>query len=181
MQVHRQIQKEVALGINCSIDPTTGTGTFSPVGNFSDCDKIIWDFIELEVGQMSFGNQQIQQLFTTEGEHTICMTVIRTQPNGKQCIEKFTKEFNVVLGENQGLHTFPNPASYLVNVSFIKLQDGSAHIKLVDLNHQVIAVWKEEMTNQNIQLDVQLVNKGLYFLVVDTGKEVMVEKLVIFR
>jgi PKD repeat protein len=176
------LEDEVALGINCTIDPITGIGVFSPAGNFSDCDKIIWDWIDLQVSQMTIGNEQVEQFFTKKGEYTLCMTVIRTTPDGKQCKEKFTKEFLFSPGNTpQNLNMYPNPATDMVKLSFEIYKKGMAKVRLVDMHQRLMGEWEEEMVVDDIRLDVQHIPNGLYYLIVENGEEVFVERLLIMQ
>ena len=124
-------EEQVQMGMNCDATGGSFTYTFSPAGNFGECDQVVWDFKKQQISYLTYGNQSITHTFPGPGEYTVCMTIVRTQPNGKQCKEKFCKDIFV---EEDGFVTaFPNPVTNQVNLILQETSfEGMAFIEIMD-------------------------------------------------
>jgi hypothetical protein len=86
-----------------------------------------------------------------------------------------------VLAEQFNLLIYPNPANDEVNVLYnIGSEIGNATIEIYDITGRTINSYKVVLGNNNLKINTQKYNKGIYYviLVVD-GQRMKVEKLVI--
>ena len=80
------------------------------------------------------------------------------------------------------LEIFPNPASDHVSVSFDLLDDKNVSIKMLNvLGQSVKTISKQQLSNghHDVQLQVNDLSKGIYFLNVDIDGALTTKKVVV--
>lgn len=175
-----EFEDQVAMGMIC--DPAGPfTFNFSPKGNFGDCDKVIWDFLKEQISYMTTGNQILTHTFPEPGEYTVCMTVIRTQANGKTCKEKFCKD--VVVEEDGFVSAFPNPVTNQVNLVLKgTLFEGMASIEIMDSNNRKCKSMEVEMSDDIItSIDLSDIKTGVYMIRIRMDNDIHTKRILIVR
>jgi len=174
-------EEEVGLGINCNQIFGTFTFIFSPAGNFGDCDKVIWDFQDSQTANMTQGNQSVSHTYTGPGEYTVCMTIIRTQLDGKQCKEKFCKD--VFVSENGLISVFPNPVTDQVNIAPENTSfNGMATIEIIDASNRLCKSLKLEVSDDIItSIDVDDFKTGVYMIRINLDNEIHTKRIIIVK
>jgi len=175
-----KFENEVELGVNCN--QVSGlTYLFSPVGNFSDCDQVIWDWLSEQTANTTIGNQTITHTFPGPGEYKMCMTVIRTTPTGKQCKHRFCKEVDVFSGIQ--VDAFPNPTSSRLMIRVDEESfEKSTKFELMDMNNRV-AISQEAMFSSKapLELNVEGLKTGIYILRITTGDMKITKRILVVQ
>ena len=74
---------------------------------------------------------------------------------------------------------YPNPTSGLVYINTSKINSENAKIQVIDLNGKILLSRKEDLTKDNIELDISSLSKGLYIIKLLGEKENYAGKLII--
>ncbi|TVQ07408.1 MAG: T9SS C-terminal target domain-containing protein [Bacteroidetes bacterium] len=76
---------------------------------------------------------------------------------------------------------YPNPASNVVNVEFVAVQNNTYTISLINHMGQTIKVLpvEESAGKISLELDLEGVNNGMYFIRIDNGSESVNRKLIV--
>lgn len=83
---------------------------------------------------------------------------------------------NTPITENNNIiRIFPNPATNAINV---QSEDQINHIKLINIHGVQRAKWNVENSNQ-IELNIESISKGFYFLHISTDKQTIIKKIII--
>ena len=158
----------VAQGTNCTPISNTNYG-FNPYAQFSECDFFMWQIDGVEVG-FSNHDQTFAYNFPGPGEYEVCMIVIRTASNGKQCKREYCKEVMIV-GASQ-LKVFPNPVLGELNVSFTSMStDKMANIEMYSIANGLVLTTKAQINENVSTFDVSGLHTGTYIMKVRIGEE----------
>lgn len=174
-------EEAVAQGINCDPSGVPFEYIFSPVGNLGACDQIVWDFKEQQVSYLTSGNQSITHTFPGPGEYSVCISVVRTQPDGKQCKELFCKD--VVVSQEGFVAAFPNPVVNQVHLvpehtTFL----GMAKVELLDASNRKHMSLDVKMSDQIMStIDVSGIKAGVYMLRINMDGEMYTKRILIVR
>lgn len=174
-------EEQVALGLNCDQIPGTNTFVFSPIGNLGECDKVVWQWIDEQIASMTIGNASIQHTFPGPGEYSMCMIVVRTQPDGQQCKEKFCKD--VVINLDGLVNVFPNPVTERINITLEQTDfDGMATVELMDPNNRKCKSMQLELNDQSMtSIDVEELKTGIYILRIKMGDKIHTKRILIVK
>lgn len=169
----------VELGMTCQVGTNDLTYTFSPIGNFGDCDKVIWNWKSEQTSSMTMESTSINHTFPSYGEYTVCMIIIRTQANGKKCTVEICKDINVF--PNGFISTFPNPATNQLFISIEEMQEEQmAIIQLIDANNRVLYENQMMVSDQIVPtLDVTALHTGIYTLRITIDSNVTTKKVLV--
>ncbi len=173
-------EEQVLLGMNC--EPVGGfTYNFSPKGNFGECDQVIWDFKGEQVSYLSYGNESITHTFSGPGDYTVCMSIKRTQPNGKQCKEHVCKD--IFVEEDGFVSAFPNPVTNQVNLLLEETSfRGMADIEIMDSNNRKCKSMTLEMSDQIVtSIDVSDFKTGVYMIRIKVDNKIHTKRILIVR
>jgi hypothetical protein len=112
-------------------------------------------------------------------------TVMITDAHGCQSI---SSAFNVnylainEVGPLQSVSVYPNPTEGNVTVDLSSVKAGSLTMKAFDMNGRVLYENENhDLSGQKVQLDLQLLQQGVYFLQISDGKSSVYRKLIINR
>jgi PKD repeat protein len=154
----------VELGMTCQVGANDLTYTFAPIGNFGDCDIVIWNWIKEQTSNMTTGSESITHTFPSYGEYTVCMIITRTQANGKQCKEEFCKDVSVFM--NGFISTYPNPATNRLFINIEEMEEEQmANIQLIDAQNKLIYEKRKMISDQiTPSLDISEIHTGVYTL-----------------
>ena len=171
-------EHEVYLGINCVINGNTVT--FTPIGQMTSCDKLFWDFLDEQVSVMSVGNNPVIHTFPGKGEYQVCITFLRTTPDGKQCKFKIFKDVRIKTPLD--FNVSPNPAKDYLNISLTGLTKEREVQTVSIINSKGVPVLKRnDFADENGRLKLELGNliSGLYFIKIESAGEVAYKKFII--
>lgn len=169
----------VEQGMTCNSTADDLTYTFSPVANFGECDKVIWQWIEESTANMTTGNQSITHTFPNFGEYKVCMTVIRTATNGKQCKAQICKDINVF--PNGLIKTYPNPATHQLYIDIQMMEEEElAQIEVIDTEGRIIFSESSMISDSsNPAIDVADLHTGTYTLRITMGDKVTIKRFLV--
>jgi hypothetical protein len=146
------------------------TITFTPVSLITDCDEIFWTWDDGSPQISSNGNAPITHVYTNVGVYTVCMLVIRTEPNGTICEREFCMMIDVsgmVAVQDPipapEMDVSPNPTSGIVNISLPKFHQLSGYTLSIS-NIQGQQLQQLQIESADIQLDLHGYAQGLYLL-----------------
>lgn len=71
----------------------------------------------------------------------------------------------------------PNPANNYINISLFDVEKVK-DISLLDVTGKVLKVVNTQLDNQVLELDISIYPVGIYFVRVDTGNDIVIEKIV---
>jgi hypothetical protein len=172
-----EFEHEVYEGFSCIVSGQDVS--FTPLGNLTDCDKVVWDWVKEGTSSMTIGNQSIFHHFPSKGEWKVCMTVIRTTADGKQCKVKVTKEV-IISGPFQILLQ-PNPVSEMLGIK-LKNDDEQSEIKryqIINMNGSLVQSGKPTLNHLNFtMIDVSSLRNGVYYIKVYDDTQFVVKKFV---
>lgn len=172
-----QFEIEVEKGINCLINGNTVT--FTPIGQLTPCDQVIWEFAYNQSKFITIGNESYTHTFPGKGEYQVCMTVLRTTPSGKQCKVKIVKEVTILTFVSFNLS--PNPTSFEINVNLRTNEDVSIMQKLSLINQDGRIIKQvEEYTdrNGNIRIPLDDVKSGVYVIRLESNGSYIYKKFI---
>ena len=172
---------QLEMGLNCvQLNGTPlFTFDFSLAGEFGDCDRVIWNWVDEQLGSYSQGADVVTHTFPGPGEYTVCIKVIRTLANGKQCEGKFCKDVRVL---PVGIITsFPNPASSSLNIQLEEsFFEGVTTLELIDANNRIIRKIERIISNKNVTtLDVQDIKTGVYILRINMAGVIITKRVLV--
>jgi WD40 repeat protein len=90
-------------------------------------------------------------------------------------------------GGQGSVEVWPNPTTGKFQITSTKFQTNSKNqaqnliIEIVNLNGKVLGTWNPEPGTRNLELDISHLPQGQYFLIITTGKDVFVGKLIKVR
>ena len=181
-----EFEEQVSLGASI-VSLVGNTAMIVPNGNFSECDQVVWDWIYMQFpfSNLTIGNDPVSHTFPNmSGEYDYCMTVIRTQPNDKQCKFKYTGQLELILIEGNELTVYPNPTmdKLQMELSDAIPMDEKYEAQLYDLEGMLIMsqTYTVNLVNQP-SLDLTTVNAGIYLLVVKYNDSVWNEKIIVMK
>ncbi len=101
-----------------------------------------------------------------------------------------TPRFNIVIDENaitstdepefaNGILLFPNPASNLLNVTFHQPLNSESLVAVSDLQGRLVSQQRIAASQQQIQVDLDRITNGIYFLTVRSADGVFTKKFVV--
>ncbi|MFT6782439.1 MAG: PKD repeat protein [Saprospiraceae bacterium] len=169
----------VELGMTCQVGANDLIYTFAPIGNFGDCDKVIWNWVKEQTSNMTVGSASITHTFPAFGEYIVCMTIIRTQANGKQCKMEVCKDINVF--PNGFIQTYPNPVTneLFIGIEYMEVEQ-MANIQLIDANNRVLYKSQQMVSDQIVpSIDVTVFHTGVYTLRITIDDNVTSKKVLI--
>ncbi len=153
--------------------------TFTPLGHLTDCDRVIWDWIKEGTSNSTIGNQSITHHFPGYGEWKVCMTVIRTTADGKQCKAKVTKE--VTTGALFQLLVQPNPVSDMLDIKF-KNDGEQSEIKsyqIIDMKGNIVLTGKAAINQKGFSsIEVRSLVNGVYILKAYSATQFLMKKFI---
>lgn len=120
--------------------------------------------------------------FPGKGEYKVCMTVIRTTPDGTQCKVKYAKEIKI-----SGVFIFnfkPNPASEYILLTITNQSNTSEEkdIQILDMKGQVAYAGKVLFNEFDwTKVNIDQLSNGVYFVKVFDKDQVVVKKLIKIR
>jgi PKD repeat protein len=173
-------EEEVLKGFSISI--SGNTATLQPLGALTNCDQVIWEWLYNNTSTITYGNAPVTHTFPVKGEYKVCMTVVRTTPDGRQCKVKIVKEvkirgvFDMVL--------MPNPASEIVNIKLTYRENTSEEkdIQILDVKGQVAYAGKIWFNEQGLsKVDIEGLTNGIYIVKVFDEDQVVVKKFIKVR
>jgi hypothetical protein len=176
-----EFEKQVELGITCTQISGTLTFNFSPAGNFGDCDNVIWDWKDEQIASMTTGNQIISHTFPGPGEYTVCMTIVRTQLDGKKCKEKYCKD--VFVDQDGFITAFPNPVTNQINLMLEKTGfEGMATIEIMDANNRKCLSSEMEMNDGRItSINVEDFKTGIYIIRIKMKDKIYIKRIIVVK
>ncbi len=124
-----------------------------------------------------WSNGETTQSLLLNGSGSYWLTV--TDVNGCQYTDTiyFTSTFSVEVLENDGISIYPNPTSSVVNINLKEYISDQVRIELFNVTGQKIIV-KELNDAQNLQLSVEHLPSGVYFINVVLGSKNYLAKLI---
>ena len=132
-----------------------------------------------QTASMTTGNQVITHTFPNPGEFTVCMTITRTQPDGKKCKEKICKD---VFVEIEGfINAFPNPVTDQINLVLENSSfDGIASIEIIDANNRKCKSIEMKMNAQTISsISVEDFKTGIYMIRIKMEDKFYIKRILI--
>ncbi|WMX14731.1 T9SS type A sorting domain-containing protein [Aureispira sp. CCB-E] len=152
----------VNLGFNAVLD--CPNDVFTPIG-LLDCDRVTWSIdgtaIVSTVGNNPFTNPHIT------GHYEVCMTVTRTQADGKVCQHRFCRQMHSSLVCRMArIGVTPNPASDKLTLTW-STENVPDQISISVFNANGIEVERIDAINGHegqLQIDIQKLDSGMYFI-----------------
>lgn len=105
------------------------------------------------------------------GHNTITESVTTYSPS--------TGIFNAGEEKNLNYSFYPNPASSVVNLNIIDSDNSKYEVEITDLHGKLVRVLFEINSNQNQKINLEGLDKGIYFLIIRGAKVNKVEKLIL--
>ncbi|MBK8699010.1 MAG: PKD domain-containing protein [Saprospiraceae bacterium] len=173
-----KFEYEANLGISCVINGFSVTMT--PLGQLTDCDMIIWDFFHNNTSMVSYGNAPITHTFPHKGEFDICITIIRTTPDGKQCKVKLIKDIRI--RGTALLRMYPNPAKAELHLVMDQEDGQSVYHEISVYSFSGLLLKKEAMytsSEGDISLSLNGLIPGLYTVKIQNDELVVLRKFVV--
>jgi len=172
-----EFEHEVSLGFSALV--TGQNVVFTPLGNLTDCDKVIWEWIKEGTTSMTIGNQSVMHQFPGNGEWKVCMTVVRTTADGKQCKVKVTKE--VIISGPFQLLLQPNPASEMLGMK-LKNNNEQSEIKnyqIINMSGYPVQTGQSTLNHKNFtMINVNSLKNGVYYIKVYNDTQFVMKKFV---
>jgi PKD repeat protein len=165
-----------------SIINSGNTVTLQPLGQLTDCDEVIWDWLHNNTSTITQGNETVNHTFPVKGEYKVCMTVIRTTPDGRQCKVKYVKEIKITGVFDMILQ--PNPASDIIQIRMTSRENTSdeKEIQILDIKGQEVYTGKILFKDLGLtQLDIEPLTNGVYFVKVFDEDQVVIKKFLKIR
>jgi hypothetical protein len=173
-------EEQANLGVSMVI--TGKTVVFTNLGQLTDCDKVLWEFIYNNSSQTSIGNASITHTFPSKGEYKVCITIFRTTPDGKECKVKLIREVRI-LGDAI-LRLSPVPASQSLNIELFSDNKDflPSNIKVYnDKGLEVLSHNTMMKTKDKIYLPIENLAAGIYFLKFERNDELIYKKFIIMK
>ncbi|MBK9256890.1 MAG: PKD domain-containing protein [Saprospiraceae bacterium] len=170
-------ETEVLKGFSVMI--SGNTVIFQPLGELTDCDQVVWDWLYNNTSTTSYGNNPVDHTFPAKGEYKVCMTVIRTTPDGKQCKVKYVKE--VKIGGLFNLTIHPNPGFDIIQLKIGKQENISEamDIQIMDLNGKISFSGKVIFDENGLDnLDVSNLPNGIYIIKIFDNEQFTLKKFI---
>ncbi len=128
----------------------TGKGknkTFTPNGNFGECDQIEWLWGDGSANGFSTGTNSITHVFPKRGTYFVCMLVRRIRPDGTVCEEReYCQEVKIpfiiiddTCCDDVGIFTEDVAAGFVVEMSAIN--ENIVHFTPLQLDECDLVVW----------------------------------------
>jgi hypothetical protein len=152
------------------------TGFFSPVASFNpECDILTWDFSDGQHFEFNIDTPFAVD-FENPGEYSVCLTVIRSTPKGKECKIKILKYFDIQQ-ISPSPNIWPNPTVGNINVLFQKDYLQKVKIDVFNGNGLMMMTgnYQTDATGRII-LQTQTLNPGLYTIRMRIGEDVWYER-----
>jgi PKD repeat protein len=173
--------KEADKGVSCIFNGKKVT--FTPLGIFTDCDRVIYEFnYPGGIAQVFSPVQPTIHTFPAVGNYEVCITFERTDINGKKCRVKICKLIKIKNVINFSVS--PNPAKDFINVN-IKAENEvffENKISLLNMNGIELKSWNK-LTDEdgNVQLPLEGLPVGIYFIRLEGVEEVLFKKFIIIE
>lgn len=175
-----EFEEQANLGVSTVIAGTTVV--FTPLGQLTDCDKVLWEFLYNNTSQTSIGNASITHTFPTKGEYKVCITIFRTTPDGKECKVKFVKEVRILGEISLKLSPIPAKNSLNLEVSSSNPDFLSTTIKIYnDKGLEVLRYVTMMKHKDKIYLPIEDLASGVYFLRFERDDEIVFKKFIIMK
>lgn len=172
-----------AVGGNGCTNSASITVTVNPAPVFDLGNDIVSTDISVLIGGPAgmsnyvWSNGETTQSSLLNGSGSYWLTV--TDVNGCQYTDTihFISTFSVEVLENDWVSIYPNPTSSVVNISLKEYISEQVRIELFNVTGQKIIV-KELNDAQNLQLSVEHLPSGVYFINVVLGSKNYLAKLI---
>lgn len=138
-----------------------------------------WTFEGGDPGTSTFQNASV--MFASAGVYDVTLTVSDGETTNTLTMEDYIT-VNVCTGINEaasnGVKIYPNPGNGIFNINLNRSVESNTTVEVRDLLGAI--VYKAEYTGlEPMTLNISNLGSGLYFLVVETGTEKIIEKIVI--
>jgi hypothetical protein len=152
----------VNLGFNAILD--CPNDIFTPISLLA-CDRVTWTIdgnpVASTTGNSSFTNPHIT------GQYELCMTVTRTQADGKVCEHRFCRRMeSSLVCRSARMGVTPNPANSKITLTW-STDNVPEELSISVFNSSGIEVQRIHTVNGHegqIQINVQKLESGLYFI-----------------
>jgi PKD repeat protein len=175
--------EEVGKGFSVDQSPSGLTTAFTPLGNLQECDKVIWNWGDGTPPVETFGTATVNHTFSAPEIYNICMTVVRTDDNGKVCESEFCTEVEILQQQLQvaTLVLYPNPTTGDFRVRFPAAVKGQVTFRLMNIHQRLLSEWRVENPPPDGVLVEQLrgLPSAVYFLEIRTEEGRWLKKVVI--
>lgn len=185
---------QVNANFSIVIAPSSAFLVLNPLGEFSNCDSIVWDSRPPGQDRTVIGEgYNFVYTLPSSGFYSICMIVYRTDVNGEVCSRRRCRSLTI----GAGPVVFPNPAVASFSVEIPRLQPmldpaettaeptsaETAHFRLMNASGKTIRNFTYQSTPNDVselyRFDASKVPAGVYFLHIVRGEERWVRKVVI--
>jgi len=178
---------EIQVSLGAVITSITGSeATIEPVGNFSDCDMVmwLWTYQAFPKSNLTVGNNPVIHTFpTADGEYSYVMVVIRTMPDGTQCEFEFVGEFEMIGEPEPYYDPYPNPVFNMLQIEYkVETAEDKLEIKLFNLaGKHVTDLVKIDDDNRMINVDVENIDEGMYLMYITQKSNTWLEKIIVIK
>ena len=174
----------VAQGFSCALDTAALSGAFAPAGSLTGCDTVSWSWGDGTAPELTAGNSPAEHAFPGAGPYQVCMNVVRTDIAGNICEQSFCKEVGFTLippGRLTPPIVYENPSDGDFVVQLDPQLSGEARFQLFDIHKRLVAKWNFSIKESGhlAPVDIRGAPKGLYILIIESGRERWAEKVVV--
>ncbi len=161
--------KEVQKGLQCIFNGLKVN--FSPIGTFTKCDRIIYEFnYPNGIAQVFDNVVGVSHTFPSPGIYEACFTIERLDVNGKKCKERICKK--VKISKIIDFNISPNPASSDI-VLHIDVEEGAkfeGKVSILDSRGMVMKVFNGITdTKGDMNLPIEELPAGIYLIRFETN------------
>jgi hypothetical protein len=147
--------------------------------NYTQKMSIVTDSLNLDAGQFSFANGGFPFSMADLNGDSKPEIVVGT-PQGGLFLYRNT---SLSVGVNNyklenSIQVFPNPANTFINIKSTN-NDLICNVKLMDLNGRILT--ETSASNSIVNINLEGISKGIYFIKVQTGNNITTKKIVISR